>query len=174
MKTIFNIIIGMFSLLCVTNASLAETFIYKKPEGKVPLFSITFPDDWKIKEEENILYAAPSDELLYFGVRTVKNINTIKTALKEVDQIISGLVKEVEFLEPEKMQIDGIHYWFIDGTGTVKDNENEVEIEVNISVIFFAPIEKTICMVLYFAPPYILEEYMEDLDNIIQSITKLE
>ncbi len=175
MKNMFVALILVLSLLFTASVSFSEIFSYTKPEGKKPLFAITFPDTWNVKEEKNVLQAMPPDDnFFYFGIWAVKNITDIDTALKNTGEIIADLVTEIQLIKPEEIQISGISYWFIDGTGKVKDIENEVDIEVNVSIAFFAPVEKTVCIVLYFAPPYILEDYMQDLDNIIQSITTLE
>jgi hypothetical protein len=149
-------------LLLSTNLLLADEYTYP---GENPVFSITFPDDWKVETDEELLHATPNDETLYLGLWALADAENIDAALDEIDDIVAEFVDDIETDEPDVMEINGIEITFIDGVGV--DEEGE---QVEASVALFSPDEKTVFVLFYFGYPETTEQHEKALVKILESI----
>ncbi|MBN1999649.1 hypothetical protein JW935_18995, partial [candidate division KSB1 bacterium] len=137
MKTTLNLFFIITVLLC--SPIFAKTFQYPAND---PVFAITFPDNWTIQTEEELLHASPEDESLYLGAWALQEGDDPEAALEGLDEAISDFIDEVEWGEAEVVEINGIDFLTVDGSGVTD------ETEVDISVTLFSPDGKTIFIIL--------------------------
>jgi len=150
-------------LLLSTNFLLADEYSYP---GENPVFSITFPDNWKVETDEELLHATPKDESLYVGLWALGDVDDIDAALEVIDEVVEEFVKDLETEEPDEMEINGIEITFVDGVG--EDEEGE---QVEASVALFSPDDETVFVLFYFGYPESAEKHEEALVEILESIT---
>lgn len=148
--------------LLVTSASADQTFNY--PE-KSPIFSISFPDAWKVEAEADSLSASSADELVNMQLLALEAegldgaVDTAKESLKEE-------LKGIKFDgEPEKGELNGMHVTFVNGQVTLEG----VKMAVNCAV--FAPKKAgTFFMLFNIIPLEVLKEHGEDVSKILNSV----
>jgi len=144
------------------SSGFAEKFVYP---GDDPLFSITFPDDWQVDLEKDLLHASPPDESLYFGLWAVEDIDNLEDAGEAVGELISELVSDFKIEEEGEMEINNIPFLYFDGSGTDRAGDS-----VHASVALFTPDGDTFCVLLYFGSPEAEETYQKALEDIVSSI----
>ncbi len=160
----YRTILALFmAALLMTNLFAEETYVYPNQEN--PVLSISFPDEWKVEPEENILHATPKDESIYVALWALDDVENLEAALESVDKLVSPMIDEFLADEPEKVEFNNILYYFIEGSG--KDNDGE---DVNASVAIFTPDGETVCLIITYGTPEADEEHEEDFMNIIKSI----
>ena len=150
-------------LLLSTNFLLADEYSYP---GENPVFSITFPDNWNVETDEELLHATPKDESLYLGLWALADVEDIDAALDVIDEIVAEFVDDLETDEPDDMEINGIEITFIDGVGV--DEEGE---QVEVSVALFSPDDETVFVIFYFGYPETTKKHEKALVKILESIT---
>jgi hypothetical protein len=156
----------MAALILFSAAAIADgggnTIIY--PE-KNPVFSVTFPDEWKTETEEDIVHAYPADESIYLGIWALEDAENLDAALDAVDEAVASLVKNLKVDDPETMTVNEIEFMTCDGTGI--DNEGD---KVNVSVALFSPDGKQIFILLYYGTPEAEDAHEDELIGIVKSI----
>jgi hypothetical protein len=168
-KSVF--ILSMTSVLLLGAISVmadggGNTIVY--PE-KNPIFTVTFPDDWSTETDENLLHAVPSDSSLYLGIWALENADNLDAALDQVDEAVSSLVKNLKVDEADSMDVNGIKFITVDGTGKDEDGN-----KVSVSVALFSPDEKQIFIMLYFGTPEAENTHEDELVGILKSINEEE
>ena len=156
-------IIGLFLNI---HSVEAETFSYP---AESPVFSITFPDNWKIETEEDLLHAAPADESIYVGLWAMEGIENIENALEALDKEIEDIIQDIEAGEPMETEINGIPFIIIEGRGKIED-----DISVDLSVSVFSTDGETFFIGLYFGTPDMIKKHSVELKAAIQSVKALE
>ena len=149
-------------LLLSTNFLFADEYSYP---GENPVFSITFPDDWKVETDEELLHATPKDETLYLGLWALADVENIDAAMDAIDEVVAEFVDDVETDEADEMEINGIEITFVDGVG--KDEEGE---QVEVSVALFSPDDETVFVLFYFGYPETTKQHEKALVKILESI----
>lgn len=161
----YRIVLMLFiSVMVLANLYADETYVYPNQEN--PILSISFPEEWKVEPEENILHATPKDETVYIALWALEDVANLEAALESVDKIVSEMVDEFLANEPDKVEFNHILYYFIEGSG--KDNDGE---EVNASVAIFTPDGETVCLLITYGTPEAEEAHEEDFMNILKSIS---
>ena len=93
-------------------------------------FKFWLPDNWKTKEEDGMLVAEGGGAAVIFHVP--KNARDMDRALDEVDEELSGWLKNVKFDKPTVSNENGIAEVFITGTG--KDRETGADMEFDLGI----------------------------------------
>jgi hypothetical protein len=153
--------LALFSAAVIAGGD-GNTIVY--PE-KNPIFSVTFPDDWKTETEEDIVHAYPADESIYLGIWALEDAKNLDAALDAVDEAVASLVKNLKIDDPETMTVNEIEFMTCDGTGI--DNDGD---KVNVSVALFSPDEKQIFILLYYGTPEAEDAHEDELVGIVKSI----
>ena len=169
MKKFLAVFTGMLlSLMLMTSVSFAGEYIY--PDEKNPEFSITFPDDWKVETEEDVLHAGPKDDSIYMGIWAVGEEATddnIKAVLDGVDELVAELLTDVKPIgEAQKQTINEIPFVIVDGTGKLKDDGSAV----NVSIALFVSDGKNLFTLVYFGIPDAEKAHEKELVDILNSV----
>ena len=149
-------------LLLNANFLIADEYFYP---GENPIFSITFPDDWNVETDEDILHVTPKDESLYLAVWALADVEDIDAALEVIDEIVDEFVDDLKTEEPDELEVNGLEITFIDGVGKDEDGE-----KVEASVALFSPDDETVFVVFYFGYPETSKKHEKALVKIIESI----
>lgn len=129
-----------------------------------PIFSIGFPDDWKVKTGESVS-ASSADQLV--------NMELIALEADELDEALDAakqaLAEEMEGIKwngkPEKGEMNGMEVRFLNAKVTVED----VDMAVNCAV--FVPKGKdTFFMLFNIVPMESLEKHGESIGKILNSV----
>lgn len=143
----------------------AETYEY--PEGDA-LFTIDFPDGWKVECDGANMHAMPADESMYLGVLPVE-ADSLDAATEALDEAIASVVDLDEVGEAETMEINGISFVIVEGTG--KDVDDGTPLSVATAI--FAAGDSFIIMP-YFGDPATEAAHENDLASILGSIKIME
>ncbi len=163
--TTYRIVFSILMItLMITGLFADDTYVY--PNQETPVFSISFPYDWKVEPEDNMLHAMPKDETVYVALWALDDVENLEAALESVDKLIREMVTEFQADEPDKLEFNNILYYFMEGSG--KDNDGE---DVNAAVAIFSPDSETICLIITYGTPDAEEVHEEDFMNIIKSIS---
>lgn len=142
--------------------SIADTFTYPKNN---PVFAITFPNNWKVDLDDELLHASPKDESIYLGLWALDNTDNLEAALDAFGESVSELISELHISDPDELEINGIPFWTIDGNGVDSDGD-----DVEVSVGLFTPDGETIFILLYFGTIEAEQKHEDELSDIVQSI----
>ena len=151
------------SLMLMTTLSFAKTFEYP---GQDPIFAITFPDDWNIDVDEELLNAMPADSSIYLGLWAMDGVENLEAAFEALDESFADLITDVECDDPEAIEINDIQIITIDGKGKTTDGA----VDIVLSVALFSPDDETIFVVLAFGTPEAEKKHSEALGSIVNSI----
>ena len=132
---------------------------------KEPMFSISFPDDWKVKTEEESVSASSEDNLVNMELIALDAV-----ALKAAEDLARhSLGEELKGLkwttDPEKGQINGMDVSFLNGQVTLE----EIRMAVNCAV-FAPPGEDTFFMLFNIIPMEALEDHQADVLKVLNSV----
>ncbi len=155
-------VLFVLCLLVAANVSVGETFTYP---GEDPLFSISFPDDWIVDLDEDLLSSMPEDESIYLGLWAIADSDNLEDALDALDEVIEELVVEFEAGELEELEINDIQIFYVDGSGL--DTEGN---DVNVSAAIFSPDEEMICILFYYGTPAAESLHEDELVGILKSL----
>ncbi len=156
--------VGMLVAACClfsSAVSYAETYEY--PEGDA-IFTIDFPDDWKVECEGANMHAMPPDESMYLGVLPVE-ADSLDAAADELDKAIASVVDLESVGEAETMDINGISFVIVEGTGKDVDDGSPL----SVATAIFAAGDSFIIMP-YFGDPATEAAHENDLASILGSI----
>ncbi|MBL9132265.1 MAG: hypothetical protein JNG86_13765 [Verrucomicrobiaceae bacterium] len=145
----------------ISTASADQTINY--PEDK-PIFSISFPDGWKVETGESVS-ASSADDLVNMELIAL-DAEEAATAMADARKSLEEELKGIKWLaDPEKGEINGIQVTFLNGNVTLEG----VKMAVNCAV--FAPKkEETFFMLFNIIPLEALKDHGKDLDKILNSV----
>lgn len=153
----------MIALLGSTFAIADQVYNYPADE---PIFSIAFPDKWKVDtEEEQSLSAAPEDELAAAELIALDAKDAVN-ALKEAQE---GLKEEFENLKIDKTQkgeVNGLKISLFNATSV---DEDGIKITINCA-LFVPPKGETYFMLFFVSTPEAMKKHGEDINKILQSV----
>lgn len=153
----------LMSLFLFTMTAHADTYSYP---GDDPIFTISFPDDWTIETEDELLHAMPADESIYVGVWAIDSIDDVDLVMEALDEEIASFIEDIETGEPVETEINDIPFIIVEGDGFVED-----DIQVEFSAALFSTDGETFFVALYFGTPEMVEAYGEELDDILYSVS---
>lgn len=109
-----------------TNSVAAHRDEWSHPAG----FKFWLPDNWKTKEEDGMLVAEGGGAAVIFLVP--KNSRDMDRAIDEVDEELSGWMKNIKFDKPTVANKDGLAEVFITGTGKDRETGEDMEFDLGI------------------------------------------
>lgn len=150
----------MFFLLMILGLFCldAETFRHRQAG-----ISITFPDSWRVKMDEDILEAfAPGDEA-YFQL-LVLDAEDLDEAAEVYDEMLDQLVSDYEVTQEGEIQdLNGLSVFFTDGRGNV----DGVGMAISVAVIQ-AP--DAMVMAVTFCAEENVAKFLKQFEKIAGSI----
>lgn len=160
MKT--SLLLGFAALLSFGSAQADQTINY--PE-KDPIFSISFPDGWKVEEADQSVSASSADELVNMELIALE-ADALDGAIEGAKESLKEEFKGIKFGgEPEKGELNGMNVVFINAQATVED----VKMAVNCC-IFEPKGEDTFFMLFNVVPLEVLKDHGEDISKVLNSI----
>lgn len=161
-------------LVLLASTVLAQTE-YTYPAGD-PAISITFPAGWKVALDQNDkkgISAISKDEEIEFYIWPLDGEGAgddpkaaIEKAAKEAGKDIAEWVTDATFKAPEAVEMNGIQFVGVEGSGKAKADGKAV----NVSVTFLSPDGKAVFAVLYYGSPAAEKSFAQDLMAIAKSI----
>lgn len=152
-------------VLSTTKISFAQQeFVYPADD---PTISISFPDHWTVSTDETSLEAFPADQSIYYGI-VILQAHNVEAAITAADEAVTNMFTTITYDDPQEGEYNGIRFVFVEGRGILEE-VGECDVEVGI----FTVDDVDYFMSLYFGTPEAGEQYMEDLDFIVQSFKKL-
>lgn len=142
-------------------ASAEQTINY--PEDK-PIFSISFPDGWKVETGESVS-ASSADELVNMELIAL-DAEALGEALELAKESLTEELKGIKWDgEAEKGELNGMSVAFLNANVTLEG----VKMAVNCCV--FAPKKAdTFFMLFNIVPLEALEKHGEDVGKVINSV----
>lgn len=157
------------SLLCcllalvLTPAVQAEDQVFNYP-AKKPIFSIAFPEAWKVETGEGSLSASSPDELVNMELMALDAAEAA-TAIDDAKEGLEEELKGIKWDEPEKGELNGLKVTFLNGNFTLEG----VKMAVNCAV--FSPKDGDTFFMLFNVIPLVsLKERGEDVSKVLNSI----
>lgn len=165
LQTLF--FICLIALLFSAAQVSAEFIVY--PAQDAPMFTIEMPDKWKSEViEETILQSVSPDEKVYMMAWPV-DAETMEEAIDGLDEFLTDLLTDINLDgEGERLEINGIPFWRATGLG--KDVETDEDVKLTVG--FFMPEEKTVCLIAFLSEPKAAQRHAESIAAILQSIKK--
>lgn len=171
MKNVVQTLSGLcLSLFLCWSAQAGQTFTYPTDE---PVFSITFPDSWETKVEDDTLIATTADEAIEINLwamdsEDLKGVgeSLLEQAAGEVDGIIDEWVKDFKLSSTDSFELQGMQFIEVTGSGIgVEDGE-----PLTVAVDFFSPDSKNLFVLMYWGEPDAEKKHLDDMKAIVQSI----
>lgn len=162
-KMVFILFIA--TMLLNMNIAFADTFTYPSED---PVFSVYFPDNWKIELDEELLNAEPKDGSIYVGLWALEDADDVETAIEVLADELDQFISDIEAEDPQEVEINNLNVLVIDGKGKVEGTK------VEFSVTLFSPDGETFFIGIYFGTPDAIKVHEEALMEIIQSIKAIE
>jgi hypothetical protein len=110
------------------------------------------------------LNASPEDESIYLALSVFEEADNLDGAIDLLDAELESILSDIEYDDPEMLEINGIDFLTIEGSGLYDD------VEVLVSVALFMPDDENVFLLLYLGTEEAEDEYMEELDGIVDSI----
>jgi len=153
----------LFLLIFTVNFSRAGTkYIFPAED---PIFSIVFPDNWKIEPDEDILHATPADESIYLGIWAL-DVEDLEAALEALDEVTAEIVADLKVISTDTLVVNDIDILLVEAQGI--DEEGDT---INISAFFFSPDDETIFITLSYGTPEAEKIHEKELISILKSIS---
>lgn len=158
-----NICLAVIAALTFGSVARADqTITY--PE-KNPIFSISFPDGWKVEPGEDSVSASSADDLVNMELMALdaeELAGAVEAAKEALTEELKGLKWEGE---PEKGELNGMNVTFVNGQVAIE----EVKMAVNCA-IFEPKGAKTFFMLFNVIPLEALQQHGDDVSKVLNSI----
>ncbi len=155
----------LFSFLVLAlSPALRADQVFNYPDKK-PIFSISFPDAWKIETGDQSLSASSADELVNMELMAL-DADEAATALTDAKESLEEELKGIQWLgEPEKGELNGLKATVLNGNVSLEG----VKMAVNCFV--FAPKDgETFFMLFNVVPLESLKAHGEEIKKVVESI----
>lgn len=157
----------LIALVFATSLLLARAETFEIPTKK-PAATVTFPDDWKIRESDNGVDGTSADQLLYIAIGFVEAGSTGKFLESALNFLkLNGVEVDNESARQQDMALNGMEVVDVQWKGT----DSGGPCEVTLDLIGLSDAEGL--MILYWAPPGADSNYAEELKGIFESIRPL-
>ncbi len=158
------------SLLCcllafaLTPAVQAEDQVFNYP-AKKPIFSISFPEAWKVELGDGSLSASSPDELVNMELMALDAAEAA-TAIEDAKESLEEELKGIKWDgEPEKGEIKGFKVTAINGSVTLEG------VKMAVNGLVFAPKDAETFFMLFNIVPFVsLKEHGDEIGKVIDSI----
>jgi hypothetical protein len=155
----------LLSLLAIAFTSAVQADqVFNYPAEK-SIFSISFPDTWKVETGDESLSASSPDELVNIELMALDAAE----AASAIDDAKEGLEEELKGIkwlgEPEKGELNGFKVTFLNGNVTLEG----VKMAVNCAV--FSPKSgETFFMLFNVVPLESLKKHGDEVSKVLNSI----
>lgn len=130
-----------------------------------PIFSIAFPDDWKVYTEDQSVSATSADEMVSMELIALE-AGSLDDAIATAKESLSSELEGLEFPEaPEKGNLNGVDVTFLNG----KVNMEGMEMAVNCA-LFEPKSAKTYFMLFNLVPLDALKQHGDAISKVLNSI----
>ncbi|MDZ4289950.1 MAG: hypothetical protein U0984_18435 [Prosthecobacter sp.] len=158
MKT--SLLLCLAALVFSATAKADQTINYP---DKDPIFSISFPDDWKVEADESVS-ASSKDEMVNMELIAL-DAEALDGAVDVAKDSLKEEFKGIKFDAPEKGELNGLDVVFLNAKATLED----VKMAVNCCI--FAPKGADKFFMLFNVIPLeALEKHGEDIGKVLNSI----
>ena len=176
MKKVSMLFVVFASVMLFAGMAFAEqTYTYP---AETPVLSVAFPDDWSVEldaEDARGVYAMSPDEAIEFDIWPLDEEEVgedldaaLKAEVGAIDEVIAQYVTELQAGKTEELEVNGIKFIKVSGTG--KDKEDGTD--VTVSVGFFSPDGETLFSFIYWGTPDADTKYADQLAAIEKSFKK--
>jgi hypothetical protein len=150
----------LLALLGLTTAHADQVIEYP---AKDPIFSIAFPDSWKIETGESVS-ASSKDEIVNMELIALE-AEALDGAIQLAKESLKEEFEKIKFSAPEKGELNGMDAVFLNANTTIE----EVKMAVNCCI--FAPKgADTFFMLFNVVPLEALEEHGKDISKVLNSV----
>lgn len=159
MKTLLLLGLSVFTLVSAVRADQVINYPAEKP-----IFSISFPDGWKVEPGEESVSAASPDELVNMELIAL-DADEAATAIDDAKEGLEEELKGIKWTKPESGELNGFKVTFLNGNVSIEG----VKMAVNCAV--FAPKGgETFFMLFNVIPLEALEQHGGDVSKVLNSI----
>lgn len=152
--------LGMMFMILGFVLVFGETYEHK--EGGI---SIWFPDNWKVKAEENVLEADAPDEDAYVQLLMLEDVETMDAAIDALVKELDPIVKNFKLTnEGQEEKLNGLNFYLVEGEGMVEG------VKMGVSVVLIATPKAQIGMMTLLCPEVVYKKYEKDFEKIIKNI----
>lgn len=132
---------------------------------KNPIFSISFPDGWKVEMEDQSVSASSADDLVNMELIALE-AEALDGAIDAAKESLTEELKGIKWTgEAEKGELNGMSVTFLNAQVTLEG----VKMAVNCAI--FAPKKaETFFMLFNIVPLEALKEHGEDVSKVLNSI----
>jgi hypothetical protein len=150
------------TLTLASLASAEQTINYPATDS---IFSISFPDDWKVETEEQSVSASSPDDLVNMEL-IVLEVEAMDVAIRAAKESLSEELKGIKWTDdPESGELNGMKVTFLNAQVVIED----VKMAVNCAI--FAPKKAdTFFMLFNIIPLEALEKHGEAVGKVLNSI----
>ncbi|MFZ2960806.1 MAG: hypothetical protein WA705_28345 [Candidatus Ozemobacteraceae bacterium] len=173
MKKLVTLLVVIGMLVLCGPLFAVQTFIY--PSEEKALFTIDFPDDWRIDLKDGVLTAVPKDDSIYWRLSVSEGEKDMQKSIEEagrfIDEWIEGYKQKKE--KPEEVEINGIKFLNFEGAGKDIDKDSRTfGKQVDVDYFMFYPGKDVLGHIVSFASPEDWANHEKEMDAIIQSFKK--
>ena len=140
---------------------------YKLPK-KESIFSVKFPDSWKVTQEGDSVEAFSGDEAVAIWMQT-DDASTIDDSMKANIEYLNE--QGVKLDQKTRKDTEGEHNGM--PMSTVSWKGTDAESDCSVSLIFLHPTEDTAITMLYWATEEEVKKNAKDIDSVIESMKPL-
>jgi hypothetical protein len=176
MKSILTILVVPTLLLLFTGIAFAEQVLSYPSDD--PVFSIEFPDNWKVKPDpeyaKGISVFSPDEEIeIELWVLDEKwvepdPVKAIAESIEEVRTIVREWVIVEKVDPPDTFTRNGIRFFRRKGSGKAKEDGSPIK----VSAYFFSPDKKSIFVLMYWGSEMAERKYNRELKRIAHSVRR--
>ncbi len=160
MKT--SLIFSLIALVLAPAVRADQVFNY--PVEK-PIFSIAFPDKWKIEPGDGALSASSPDELVNMelvALDAAEAASALDDAKESLEEELKGIKWEGE---PEKGELKGFNVTVLNGSVVLEG------VKMAVNCLIFAPKEGETFFMLFNTVPFeSLKEHGDEIGKVVSSI----
>jgi hypothetical protein len=159
-----KIILTFAALVSLTMGVSAKEYNITKSE---PIAKITFPEGWKVTEEDDIINATSKDESISLDVEIFDNDDLDENLQATIDYLKENkVIVDEKSLKESEGKINGLDAVFHSYDG--KDEEGPCV----ISLCFMILNEKKTVSILHWSPAKVDEEQQKEVLAILNSVKK--
>jgi hypothetical protein len=159
------------ALLCLASFLFTSLALAGQPTSfpeKEPLIDMVFPDNWKLKTKDGVIYAHPAEDPSYFISISPLDATSadLPAAAAEVKEGVEALFKNVQYQEPELTEVGPLSIMLINAKGDDEDGKANI----NLWMVAQKDIE-TVLLVKCISSPKAFKAHGQKGLEIIQTIT---
>lgn len=152
-------------VLCATTLLHAgETFTYP---ADAPVFEITYPANWEVEQEEQVITAGPASGELSSVLMAIAG-EDVESAIEGAEAGLNDTFAEYTLSEPSEGELNGLPVLFFNGKGQTPDG-----VELDMGCAIFTPNGETFFMIFIFTNGNLSDKATGEMNSILQSVKAL-